>query len=87
MVWLIVFFNVCGLWFLILMFYNWIIQDFKQHKKGLTIVGIIIGTVMLFNFYLACIETPVQVRALTTQVNTLTRQVEILEQNQKGAKP
>jgi outer membrane murein-binding lipoprotein Lpp len=87
MLYLIAFMNILGLWVLTLMFYNWIIQDFKQRKKGLTIMGIIVGIVMVFNFYLACIDTPVQVRALTTQVKTLTRQVEILEQNQKGAKP
>lgn len=68
--------NVLGLWFLTLMFYNWIVQDFKQRKKGLTVIGIIVGIVMLFNFYLACFETPVQVRALTTQVNNLTKQLE-----------
>lgn len=76
MIYLIAFMNVLGLWFLALMFYNWIMQDFKQRKKGLTAIGIIIGIVMLFNFYLVCVETPVQVRKLTTQVNNLTRQLE-----------
>lgn len=87
MLYLIAFMNILGLWVLTLMFYNSIIQDFKQRKKGLTIMGIIVGIVMVFNFYLACIDTPVQVRALTTQVNTLTRQVEILKQNQNEEKP
>lgn len=76
MLYLIAFMNILGLYVLVLMFYNWIIQDFKQRKKGLTIVGIIVGIIMLFNFYLACIDTPVQVRKLTTTVNSLTRRLE-----------
>lgn len=59
-------------------------KDEKLSRVFVRFIVLILG-ITISAFYL--LYTPLQVKDLTTQVNILTRQVEILEQNQNREKP
>jgi len=82
MIWFL--FSILSIFLLVQITFDWV---FKSKSRFGQFFRFILILFVSFLIDLIVYRTPIQVKELTTQVNTLTRQVEILEQNQNGVKP
>lgn len=82
MIWFL--FSIISIFLLVNITFDWIFKSKSRFGQFLRFI-LILFAASLIN--LIVYHTPMQIRELTTQVNTLTRQIEILEQSQIGAKP